>query len=215
MANFAKDFKELNIIVSFFQPRVSLQNFEPYKLPKTQSTPYDISDPFFHSLKEPSNSHFLLDSQKNTVIQKINEENTNRLYKTLDNLHEECKEEGYEEFAPIAQINAKKILDFLCKHFPEYDYDIYPTDEREVNIEFYSFKGRILILCDSEGSVAYFKHLNGKTSRHRCQDIIDFPFDQLYKEFEFFRDPTKKNVLYDNNSNIKSLEILSNEYRCA
>ena len=131
-------------------------------------------------------------NSKENVTNLLNKEKAQRLCNALESLHEECKEEGYEVFDEIARTNAKKILDFLCKNFPDHDYDIYPTDDREINIEFYSLKGRILILCDSKGSVAYFKGLNGKINRHRYQDIDEFRFDQLYQDFQSFKHPKEE-----------------------
>ena len=226
MSNFARNFNFTNntLITTQILPENLSQNIAPYKFTEESFTSCTITPKlqknrlnFYSSLVQHIKKDFPLSNLHRVIYENINKTNTTNLHELiLDNLNKECEEEGYEVFDEIARTNAKKVLNFLCEKLPEYDYDIYPTDEREINIEFYSFKGRILILCDSEGSVAYFKHLNGKISRHRCQDIIDFPFDQLYKEFESFRDPTEKNVLYNNNSsNIESFEMLNNEYRCA
>ena len=35
------------------------------------------------------------------------------LHQTLDNLHEECEEEGFEVFSEVARNNARKVLDFF------------------------------------------------------------------------------------------------------
>ncbi len=206
------DFEELNSMTNLFQSKVLSQNFEPYNLLKIQSKSYNVNDPSY------TYSSFIMNSKESfNIIDLLNKEEAQRLYNTLESLHEECEEEGYEVFDEIARTNAKKVLDFLCKSFPEYDYDIYPTDGREINIEFYSFKGRILILCDSKGSVAYFKSLTGKINRYRCQDIDDFPFDQLYQEFQSFKSHKKETFLSSDNPNIKSsdYEMLNNEDRCA
>ena len=223
MSNFTKDFNLTDTLITKQVLSESLSQINPYKftersftsctiIPHSQENRLDFYSNLVQHLKKdfpPANLHAV-------IYENIKKTTTIKLYEsTLDNLNKECEEEGYEVFDEIARTNAKKVLNFLCEKLPEYDYDIYPTDEREIYIEFYSHKGRILILCDSEGSMAYFKHLNGKTSRYRCQSIIDFPFDQLYKEFESFKDPTEKDVLYNNNSNIESVEMLSNEYRCS
>lgn len=110
--------------------------------------------------------------------------NKDHFNKVLKNLHKECEEEGFEVFDKKAETNAKQILDFLCENFPEHDFDIYPTEDREIEIYNTPGKGRgILITCDSDGSVAYFK-TDDKDSRHRCQDIKRFPFELLRKEIE-------------------------------
>lgn len=109
----------------------------------------------------------------------------NLMYKTLENLHKECKEAGFEVFDEKARTNARQVLDFLCEKFPEHDFDIYPTKNCEIDICYTPCKGcSVLVVCDSQGSVAYFKILNGRKSRYRCQNITDFPFDQLHKEFK-------------------------------
>lgn len=107
--------------------------------------------------------------------------------KELNNLHKECEEEGYELFDDVAKDNAKKILEFLCNKFSKYDYDIYPDFGREINIECcIEPEGRILISCDSEGGVTYFRSFNGEIDDHRYQNINSFNFDQLYEAFKSF-----------------------------
>ena len=215
MSKITPNFEDLHIMTSIFQPETLSQNIKSYTFPEVQSKSHEINEPYnlyrpvsIDFLKETQDFHPLLDSE--IAIKILNKKNTNLLHKTLDNLHKECEEEDYEVFNELARINAKKVLDFLCKNFPEYDYDIYPTNEREIDIYCSPCKGHgILILCDSEGSVAYFKTSDGRNNRYRCQNINDFPFDQLYKEFKSFN-PTKEE------SNIKFLEVLSSdEYRCA
>ena len=118
---------------------------------------------------------------KNTIKTQIFE----NLYKTLDNLSEECKQEGFQECSDLAKENAKQILKAVYDNFPDYEYYIYPTEDREIAIDCSPKKGRgILILCDSNGSVAYFSTLNGKNSRFRCDNIEDFPYDLLWKTFK-------------------------------
>ncbi|MYE07518.1 MAG: hypothetical protein F4X95_02030, partial [Oligoflexia bacterium] len=55
---------------------------------------------------------------KNEILKNLNE--------TLDNLHKECEEEGFESFSEIAEENAQKILNAVYKKFPNYEYYIYP-----------------------------------------------------------------------------------------
>ena len=107
--------------------------------------------------------------------------NKEKLYKILESLHEECKEEGFEVFDEKARKNARQVLDFVCEKFPQHDFDVYPTEDREIDICYAPCKGcSILVICYSDGSVAYFKIINGKKSRHRYQSIDKFPFKQLH-----------------------------------
>ena len=116
----------------------------------------------------------------------------NNLYKTLDNLYAECEEEGFERFSDIAKENSRKILKAVYENFPEYEYYIYPTEDREIAIDCNPQKGKgILILCDSNGSVAYFSTLAGKNSRFRCDNIEDFPYELLWKTFKELNEEKK------------------------
>ncbi len=100
-----------------------------------------------------------------------------KLYNDLDNLNRECEEEGFELVDEKAIKNARIILKNVHTHFPNHEYYIYPTGDREVAIDCNPQKGKgILILCDSFGGVAYFATLNGKNSRFRCDSIDDFLF---------------------------------------
>ena len=114
------------------------------------------------------------------------------LYKTLDNLHEECTKEGFQKFSEIAKKNAKQILKATYENFPDYEYYLYPTEDRKIAIDCNPQKGKgILILCDSNGSVAYFSTLAGKNSRFRCDDIEDFPYKLLWKAFKGLNEEKK------------------------
>ena len=109
------------------------------------------------------------------------------LHETLDHLHRECEEEGFEKFSEIARTNAKKILNFIYTKFPNYNYDIYPTANREIFITCNPQKKKgISILCDSNGSVAYFLTWDGKNSRFRCDEISDEFYHLLIKVFTDF-----------------------------
>ena len=203
--------KDLNIMTNFFQPKCLPQHINSYSFTDTQSKPHDISQPLHTCI------FYIINAEETSrlganLLDLLDKEKASHLFKNLENLHKECEEEGYEVFDEVARINAKKILEFLCKNFPKYDYDIYPTDDREINIEFYSFKGRILILCDSKGSVAYFRSLDGEIDNHRYQGITSFCFDQLYEAFESFKnpDPSDKTA-----SIIDTFETLNNEYKRA
>lgn len=114
------------------------------------------------------------------------------LHRTLDSLDEACKEEGFEVFSEKAQENAQKVLNAVYERFPDYEYYIYPTEDREIAIDCNPQKGKgILILCDSNGSVAYFSTLDGKNSRFRCDNIEDFPYELLWKAFVEFNKEEK------------------------
>ena len=110
------------------------------------------------------------------------------MIKNLDNLDKECEEENFEKFSETARENARKILNTVYGEFPQFDYDLYPTEEREVAIDCTPHKGQgCLILCDSDGSVAYFATLAGKNSRFRCDSIDNFPYDNLWRIFREFK----------------------------
>ena len=114
------------------------------------------------------------------------------LHKILDNLHKECEEDGFEEFSEIARKNAKQILNFIYNQFSNYEYDIYPTDNREIFITCNPEKRkRVTILCDSDGSVAYFLTWNGKNSRFRSDEINKSFYDLLTEVFKKFDSLTK------------------------
>ena len=133
------------------------------------------------------------------------------LYETLDNLHEECKEEGFQQFSKTAEENAKEILKAVYKNFPEHEYYIYPTEDREIAIDCNPQKGKgILILCDSNGSVAYFSTLEGKNSRFRCDNIEDFPYRLLWETFSELNEQKK----YSINKNLtKKTSLMSISYK--
>ena len=119
----------------------------------------------------------------------MNTEILKNLHETLDNAHKECKEEGFALFDEKARENARQILYSVCKKFPEYEYDIYPTEDREIAINCNIKKGSgVLILCDSKGSIVYFVIFDGQKSRFRCDsDKIQIFTNALCKEFEKFR----------------------------
>ena len=133
------------------------------------------------------------------------------LYETLDNLREECKEEGLQQFSKTAEKNAKEILKAVYKNFPDYEYYIYPTEDREIAIDCNPQKGKgILILCASNGSVAYFSTLEGKNSRFRCDNIEDFPYKLLWETFSELNERKK----YSINKNLtKRASLMSISYK--
>ena len=152
------------------------------------------------------------------------------LHETLDNLHKECEEEGFETFSETAKKNAQQILNNVYEKFSNYEYYIYPTENREIAIDCNPYKGKgVLILCDSDNGVACFATLDGKNHRFRYDSIDDFPYDLLWKTFGEL-DKKKKYFLSDNITHIsmssssgdsfsinpgKTFEILNDKYECA
>ena len=106
-------------------------------------------------------------------------------YRFLDNLHKECEEEGFQRFSEIAKKNAKQILSFIYNEFPNYNYHIYPTEDREIAINCNPQKGKgILVLCDSNGGIACFATFEGKNRRFRYDSIDNFSYRLLCETFE-------------------------------
>ena len=207
--------EEWKALIKFFQQFQSEQKetLSSNTLESQKDTLIDDSDKLF---KEP----FVLLKDifvvsKLNIKEQIQKTNKDYFEKILENLHKECEEEGFKVFDEKARINAKQILDFLCENFPENDYDIYPTEDREIDICYTPYKGcSILIICDSDGSVAYFKILNERKSRYRCQDIIDFPFDQLHKEKEFeILKLSGENEETSKLGNNEIFRVVNNEYK--
>ena len=117
------------------------------------------------------------------------------LYKTLNSLHEECKEENFQVFSETARKNAKQILTFVYNNFPNYDYHVYPTKDREIAINCNPQKGKgISVLCDSDGGIGCFATFDGKNRRSRYSNIDRFLFRFLYEIFEEL-DIEKKHLL--------------------
>ena len=120
--------------------------------------------------------------EMNIYIQQILK---NDILKNLRNLHKECEEEGFQKFLEIARENAKQILNFIYSRFPNYNYHIYPTEDREVAINCTLQKGKgILVLCDSNGGIACFATFEGKNHRFRYDNIDSFSYRLLYETFE-------------------------------
>ena len=119
------------------------------------------------------------------------------LDKILEGLYKFCKEEGFELFSNKAKETAIQIIKFTTNHYPDYDWDIYPTGDQEIAIDCTLENGGLLILCDSNGELAYFKTLHGKNSRYRCQEINNFLFDQLKRELNSLEDYSLKPLSID------------------
>ncbi len=113
---------------------------------------------------------------------KMRNETLKKLHSSIESLNHECEEEGFSTVSDQAKENAKHILNFVYKNFPDYEYYIYPTEDREIALDCNLQKGKgVLILFDSKGGVAYFSTLEGRNSRLRCDCITDFPYDYLRK----------------------------------
>ena len=149
-----------------------------YHLENAFEIPYEIS------FKDEFHVHF---SEINTYIKQaiLKDKILKNLYNILDNLHKECKEEDFQIFSETARKNAKQILSFIYKEFPDYNYYIYPTEDREIAIDCNPQEGRgILVLCDSDDGVACFVTWDGKNRRFRYDSIGDFSYKLLGETFE-------------------------------
>ena len=184
-------YRESNSSAVFDQKRLSDLNFQ-YSiafLPKVTAVLDLNRNPFTGGISEDSSVKeeiklFVKGKMRKADIQS---EILKHLHNTLDHLHEECEEEGFEKFSEIARTNAKQILNFIYTRFSSYDYDIYPTDNREIFITCNpQKKKRVSILCDSNGSVAYFLTWDGKNSRFRCDEISYRFYDLLIEVFKKF-----------------------------
>lgn len=171
---------------------------------QTKTPMYIISDllkkQYIQSWTVPHNKFDFFDLLASETVDEqtikciIQTETIKKLYSDLNNLHKECEEEGLDPIDEKAIENAHIILEIVYTNFPNHEYHIYPTEDREVAIDCTPQKGRgVLILCDSMGGVAYFATLNGKNSRFRCDSIDDFPSEQLLQAFKTMQsDQTKR-----------------------
>ena len=124
-------------------------------------------------------------SKINEAILEFNEQVLKDLYKTLDNLHKECEEENFPLFSEIARKNTRRILKFIHNNFPDNEYHIYPTEDQEIAICCSPQIGkRILILCDSKGSIACFATFKGKNRRFRYSSMEDSFYKLLRETFK-------------------------------
>lgn len=131
------------------------------------------------------NLNFFIEIEKKKIIEEYKDKVFKFLYKTLDNLDIECEEEEFQKFSETARTNAKQILKFIYNKFPNYEYYIYPTEDREIAIDCNPQKGRgILVLCDSNGGIACFATFEGKNRRFRYSSISDFSYGLLRDTFE-------------------------------
>ena len=182
---------------------------------------------------EISNALSMINTDINKIIEKavLKNKTLNDLHETLGNLDKECKEEGFQVFTEQAEKNARRVLNGVYEQFPDYEYYIYPTENREIAIDCNPYKGKgVLILCDSNNGIACFVTLEGRNHRFQYDSIDDFPFDLLWETFEEF--DKEKKYLSDDITGInfsaypssresfffKQQKIfggLSNQYECA
>ena len=146
-------------------------------------------NPTAHKVESQTNrDRATLSSKAQELLIKNQMDILRNMNKTLNTLDKECEEENWEKFSEIARANARQILNAVYGEFPDFDYDIYPTEDKEVAINCTPYKGQgCLILCDSNGSVAYFASLAGKNSRFRCDRIDQFPYKNLWQIFGEFK----------------------------
>ena len=155
--------------------------------------------------KEHEKEIFLLISETienytNRLLELIYNQKTvlKKLHDTLDNLHKECEEEDFPVFDEIARTNAKKILEFIYSEFPDKEYHIYPTEDRKIAICYNPQRGkRILMLCDSKGSIACFVIFKDKSWRFRHNSLEKLFYKNLH---EAFKELNKKNHSQKNDS---------------
>jgi len=164
------------------------------------------------------------DLRLNFINNKIKEQKLRIQYfsllENINSLHKECEEEGYEVFSEIAKINAKDVLYYVCCKFPNNEYFIYPTEDREIAIDCNPVDKRgVLILCDSNGGIACFVTIDGKNSRCRYDKYSDFPYDFLWQSFRKIENTYYPDKIHDV-SNIPTmdnpeyvLQSLSEKYR--
>ncbi len=120
-----------------------------------------------------------------------------KLHDILDHeIDKECEEEEFEKFSEVARGNAKKVLDFIYNKFPQYAYDIYPTEDQEIAINCNPQKGKgVLVLCNSTGSLVCFTTWNKENGMFRCSSMNDF-LPHLNIAFERLVDHTTKEIVY-------------------
>ena len=129
---------------------------------------------------------------------KYQEEVLKKLHDILDHeIDKECEKEEFEKFSEVARENAKKVLDFIYNKFPQYAYDIYPTEDQEIAINCNPQKGKgVLVLCNSIGSLAYFATWDKENGMFRCSSMNDFLL-HLNIAFERLVDHTTKEIFIE------------------
>ena len=123
----------------------------------------------------------------NKCEQALQNEQYSKLLEQLNRLHEESNEENFEVFSETARTAAKNVLYHITSKFPDNEYIIYPTQDREIMIEYTPAdrQGRgIAIELDSDGGVAFFVTIDGKNSKHRYDSYSDLPYDLLKEYFK-------------------------------
>ena len=163
----------------------------PYSKQEEEKIPEAFDHPIVLLLREITTS-------------KYQEEVLKKLHGILDHeIDKECEEEEFEKFSEVARENARKVLDFIYNKFPQYTYDIYPTEDQEIAINCNPQKGKgVLVLCNSTGSLAYFATWDKENGMFRCNSnsMNDF-LPHLNIAFERLVDHTTKEIVYLLNKN--------------
>ena len=203
------------IFKSFLENKFSNEEIDPKGFKVIKSFDRNI---FYSCVVDRESINYPSNKDTRPDINIIYNNKERELKSVLEDLYEECKEEGYEVFSEKAKENAFEMLDFV-KNNSKYNWSIYPTEDQEIAINCTPEKGRgLLILCDSRGSIAYFKVFDGRNAGYnRSPNIEDFPFSLLKTELSLLNP-----YLYDDKKLIdtkiqlkSSYLILNNEYQIA
>lgn len=121
-----------------------------------------------------------------------------RLLDDMEGLHKECEEEGYEVCSDLAKHTARDVLRQICFKFPDNEYFIYPTEEREIAIDCNPVDKRgILILCGSDGGIACFVTVDGENSSFRDEMCSEFFYDSLWRSFKRIKNDYYPDRIHD------------------
>ena len=108
------------------------------------------------------------------------------LNQSLDTMHDECEDEGFEIFDEKARENARQIINILLENFPAHEYCIYPTEDREVAIYCKPQFGRsLLILSASDGKISFYLSVENESfifkhdSFKNIKENLKFIFNKL------------------------------------
>lgn len=92
----------------------------------------------------------------------------------LEEIDEAAAEEGYEPCSAVAKRNARRILLDAYREQP-HDYDVYPTEHRQVAVLAQKDGRSVLVLCESDGGAACFVTIAGTNRRSRYDDAAALP----------------------------------------
>jgi hypothetical protein len=103
-------------------------------------------------------------------------EDLRRAENALRDVDDESREQGFEPCSAVAKGTATTVLTGLSRRFPRREWEVYPTQEREVAIEVRGPAARgLLILCDAQGGATCFVTIDGKNRRARYDDASRLP----------------------------------------